>query len=65
MLNALRLNEGFDLALFEARTGLSRAVLASRLTREEARGLLRLEGARVRPTRQGRRFLNDLVSAFL
>ncbi|MEW8044378.1 MAG: oxygen-independent coproporphyrinogen III oxidase-like protein [gamma proteobacterium symbiont of Phacoides pectinatus] len=65
MLNALRLNEGFDLALFEAHTGLSRAVLAPRLAREEARGLLRLEGTQVRPTRQGRRFLNDLVSAFL
>ena len=65
MLNALRLNEGFDLGLFELRTGLSRAAIADRLDDGIGRGWLEREGERVRPTEFGRRFLNDVMGAFL
>jgi oxygen-independent coproporphyrinogen-3 oxidase len=65
MLNALRLSEGFDPALFSARTGLDSdryAVTAGKLAE---RGLLELSPGRVRPTSLGRRFLDDVVAAFL
>ena len=65
MLNALRLNEGFDLSLFEARTGLARDAIAARLDDAIARDWLEREGERVRPTEFGRRFLNDVMGAFL
>lgn len=66
MLNALRLVEGFDQALFESRTGLSWAAVVVQVTRAQQRGLLeQFAESRWRPTELGRRFLNDLVSLFL
>ncbi|WP_147652594.1 radical SAM family heme chaperone HemW [Vulcaniibacterium gelatinicum] len=65
MLNALRLHEGFTLALFEARTGLPRAAIAARLRQAEARGWLQQAGDRVLPTALGRRFANDAIALFL
>jgi oxygen-independent coproporphyrinogen-3 oxidase len=65
MLNALRLVEGFDLPLFEARTGLPRATLAPALAEAVARGWLSVTGEHVQPTELGRRFNNDVVSLFL
>jgi len=64
-LNALRLAEGFELALFTERTGLAPAAIERPLARAEARGLVVRDRARVRPTERGRRFLNDLVELFL
>jgi oxygen-independent coproporphyrinogen-3 oxidase len=65
MLNALRLVDGFDLALFEARTGLPAAGIAPALAQASAQGWLALAGGHVRPTELGRRFTNDVVSLFL
>lgn len=65
MLNALRLNEGFDLTLFEARTGLPRSAIAATLDRCIERDWLERRGERIRPTEFGRRFLNDVMGAFL
>ncbi len=65
MMNALRLSEGFELDLFQARTGLSQSTLASGLEAGCRRGLLERDLHRVWPTRQGRRFLNDLLQIFL
>jgi oxygen-independent coproporphyrinogen-3 oxidase len=65
MLNALRLDEGFDLGLFELRTGLARAALEPALSDCLARDWLQRDGERVRPTEFGRRFLNDVMGAFL
>ena len=65
MMNALRLVEGVDPALFEARTGLSRAAVAPTLSRLSARGLLALSADRWQPTALGRRFLNELLLDFL
>lgn len=65
MMNALRLNEGVPAALFEERSGQPLIVCATALERARARGLLEAEPARLRPTLQGQRFLNDLLELFL
>jgi len=65
MMNALRLNGGFELALFTARTGLSSAMLSKGLDQAQARGLVERNLHRVEVTQLGRRFLNDLLQLFL
>lgn len=65
MLNALRLNEGFSLAQFEPRTGLTRAAIADALATARERGWLQMNGDRVVPTDLGRRFTNDVIALFL
>jgi oxygen-independent coproporphyrinogen-3 oxidase len=64
-LNALRLTGGFELGHFESATGLPRSVLSRPLGSLVARGLLDLEGERVRASALGLRFLNDVQQAFL
>ncbi len=66
MLNALRLHEGFSLTAFEARTGLSRDVIADALAAAEAKAWLeRVDADRLRPTALGQRFLNDVIACFM
>lgn len=65
MLNALRLNAGFALATFEARTGLPRAAIGRELDAAVERGWLEVAGGRVTPTEFGRRFANDVIAGFL
>lgn len=65
MMNALRLNAGFDLDLFPARTGLNLAGILPQLAAAEVRGLLTRDHRRAAPTALGRRFLNDLIGLFL
>lgn len=68
MLNALRLLEGFDQGLFEARTGLPWSTVEPTLRRLVERGLLTLTGAaaqQVTPTATGLRWLNELLLEFL
>ena len=64
-LNALRLVEGFDEAMFEARTGQPWATVPA-VSAACERGLLeRAPTGRWAATRQGRLFLNDLQAMFL
>lgn len=65
MMNALRLTRGFATALFTERTGLPLAVVSEPLARAQAQGLLIHDAEHIRPTEQGRRFLNDLLLRFL
>jgi oxygen-independent coproporphyrinogen-3 oxidase len=65
MLNALRLVEGFDIALFPERTGLPALMLNKSLEKAEQMGLIARDLKRVRPTERGRHFLNDLLGLFL
>ena len=65
MLNALRLNEGVPMAMFEARTGLPRAAIAGELADARARGWLDDDQDWLRPTELGRRFANDVIGLFL
>jgi putative oxygen-independent coproporphyrinogen III oxidase len=65
-LNALRLNAGFEAALFPAHTGLPLERISPTLGRLQARGLLEESASGSwRPTGLGRRFLNDVITAFL
>jgi len=66
MLNALRLEDGFGLDAFEARTGLPASAVLPLLEKGGARGLLESDEARHwRATPLGRRFLNDTQALFL
>ena len=65
MLNALRLNEGVPMAMFEARTGLPAAAIADRVALARARGWLEADPGWLRPTELGRRFANDVIGLFL
>jgi oxygen-independent coproporphyrinogen-3 oxidase len=65
MMNALRLNEGFDAALFEARTARPLSAIETILRRAENEGLLVRRAGRIAPTRRGQRFLNRLLEMFL
>jgi len=65
MMNALRLNEGFDSVLFNERTSLPLLVIQRQLAEAEKRGLLSRDHQTIGPTQQGQRFLNDLLEMFL
>ena len=65
MLNALRLNDGFETKLFFERTGLLLNSIDPILTQAEKKGLLTLDHLRIQPTDLGKRFLNDLQQMFL
>jgi oxygen-independent coproporphyrinogen-3 oxidase len=65
MLNALRLNAGFTLPQFAATTGLDPGTIRPRLEAAATRDWLTLDGDQVRATEFGRRFLNDVIAAFL
>jgi putative oxygen-independent coproporphyrinogen III oxidase len=65
MLNALRLVEGFPPALFTERTGLPLSAVESRLQKAAEKGLIERDWQRIRPSARGRRFLNELLEAFV
>ena len=66
MLNALRLTDGFDQDLFQARTGLAAETLLNRLVASTKKGLIEeVSSGFWRATDLGQRFLNDLQSEFL
>jgi oxygen-independent coproporphyrinogen-3 oxidase len=65
MLNALRLVDGVPRTLFAERTGLDALSVEKQLRAGEAKGLLEPDELRIRPTRRGRLFLNDLTELFL
>ena len=65
MLNALRLNHGFPVNLFQERTGLLLNSIESQLSLAEKKSLLERDHLRIAPSRLGRLFLNDLQQLFL
>ena len=64
-MNALRLNTGFERALFTQRTGLPWQAIAAAVDALCERGLLSLQGEHIAATDLGQRFLNDVLTAFL
>jgi oxygen-independent coproporphyrinogen-3 oxidase len=64
-MNALRLVEGFPVALFAQRTGLPIARVERELAAAERDGFIHRDLATIRPTERGRHFLNDLLQRFL
>ena len=65
MMNALRLNGGFPLVLFEERAGVPLTSVLKELDTAESKSLITRDHQRVEPTALGRRFLNDLLQIFL
>nr|WP_306673590.1 radical SAM family heme chaperone HemW [Tahibacter caeni] len=65
MLNALRLEHGYPRALFAQRSGLPETRIAAALDQAQQRGWLQVDAGHVRPTDLGKRFLNDVIAAFL
>ena len=65
MLNALRLNEGFSVSTFEARTGLARSTIDDALHNAVERGWLQIDGEQIRSTALGQRFLNEVIALFM
>jgi oxygen-independent coproporphyrinogen-3 oxidase len=57
--------EGVPAALFPERTGLPLTALEPGLSRARERGLMAVDGDRLRPTELGLRFLNDLLQEFM
>ena len=65
MMNALRLADGFPLALFVERTGLPLGHIQNSALAGRREGLLEIADGRIKPTPLGRRFLNRLIALFL
>jgi oxygen-independent coproporphyrinogen-3 oxidase len=65
MMNALRLNDGVDAALFDTRTGLDEHAIAPLLRDARARDWLIGDSTRLAASELGRRYLNDVVGSFL
>jgi oxygen-independent coproporphyrinogen-3 oxidase len=64
MMNALRLCDGFERGTLERYTGVSWARIEKPLAGAVAAGLIEVDGARVRPSDKGLRYLNDLIAKF-
>ena len=65
MLNALRLNQGFQVNLFAERTGMALNTIEKTLALAESKGLLYRDHLMIQPTTLGQSFLNDLQQLFL
>ena len=67
MMNALRLNAGFTTDIFERHTGLPWLIISRDVEAAIRDGFLEwvVPGKHLRPTLQGRRFLNVLLQRFL
>lgn len=66
MMNALRLSQGFDVALYNERTGLPRFSAEKSIKAALNQELLEYPDPQLlRPTLKGQRFLNDLLQLFL
>ncbi|HET8869549.1 MAG TPA: radical SAM family heme chaperone HemW [Aquabacterium sp.] len=65
MMNALRLKDGFELARFQERTGLTLASIQQPMDKAESMGLLSRDLTHAWPTERGFDFLSDLQALFL
>lgn len=65
MMNALRLTSGFELALFEERTGLLLSELEENLDRHQALKLINVHNGHLTPTVRGRQLLDSMLQDYL
>ena len=65
MMNTLRLTDGFEIELFQQRTGLHIAALKAALDKAYGLGLIERNTEIIKPTLLGQRFLNELLQLFL
>ncbi|MBT5149847.1 MAG: radical SAM family heme chaperone HemW [Nitrosomonadales bacterium] len=65
MINALRLNDGFDTTLFETRTNIPISHIKKELNIAKDKKLITEKNGRIKPTILGQDFLNELLQIFL
>ena len=65
MMNALRLTEGFDIDLFQLRTGLPIQHIEKTIKTAKEKALIEINQNIIKPTIMGQRFLNELLQLFL
>ena len=65
MMNALRLTSGITTDLFFERTGLSIKTIEKELKIAKSKDLLDYQNQQIKPSTQGRRYLNDLLQIFM
>ena len=65
MMNALRVNDGFAINLFEQRTNLPINEIAKELLIAKEKKLIEEINGRIKPTILGQSFLNELLQIFL
>ena len=61
LMNALRLTDGFNQALYEMRTGLPLSTLQAFLNRTQPLGLIEERNGWIKPTNKGAQFLNSML----
>jgi len=64
MMNALRLRDGVDAALFKQRTGLPLSSIGNQLSSAMEEGLLVNDTHRIQTTDMGYRFLDSVLARF-
>ncbi len=65
MLNALRLNDGFELALFSRHTGLALSQISAQLQQLQTQNWAHLSDNRLELTALGKQYLNSVIAVFL
>ena len=65
MMNTLRLYQPIEIALFEARTGLSFSIVEKQIKKAVAEGLMKINAQYFYVTNKGHLFLNDVLELFL
>jgi putative oxygen-independent coproporphyrinogen III oxidase len=65
MMNALRLNDGFEIDTFTSRCNLSQQTIQPLLDKHQSAGLIKIEPNRIRPTRFGHNMLNNMLEDYL
>lgn len=65
MMNALRLNNGFETEVFQQHVGLPISIIENPLQQAEEKGWISWDLKRIKPTETGRQFLNNLLELFM
>lgn len=65
LMNALRLQQGFDLNLFEQRTGYPLETIANGIQQATDKGLLVRNGNQIQTSEKGSLFLNEILAFFM
>ena len=65
MMNALRLNNGFETEIFQQHVGLPISVIEKQLKQAEEKEWISWDIKRIKPTKIGRQYLNNLLEIFM
>ena len=65
MMNALRLNQGFETAVFQQHTGQPISIIEKALKQAEEKNWIDWDTQRIKPTATGLQYLNTLLELFM